>query len=211
MRDKNKQNTRTNVQNNIQKLAIQYKETKSDRDYSKLVKSVDAPLFLYLKRYVKGYDNIRSVMADTYEVIWRKIDDFNTDYSFLTWLFCISKNISINSVRAIKNNHVSILDKDVLSICIGDFSELAPTDAMVREMFLSIVIEAVRNLPEPFSTIMYLRDIESVKFSDISEMLGENSNTLRGRIAKARQYVSEYITEKYPNILEYARDLNKNE
>lgn len=189
----------------IQKLALSYKKERTERNFSALIEALECPLYVFISGYITGYDNIRVVMAQTYENIWNKFDTYDDKYKFITWSFSIARNVALNNKRAEKHK-TSIFDNDGHEPCGGDFSDLTPSDAILREQFIESVIKTVKGLQEPYMTVMYLKDIKGLRTQDISKLLCDNASTIRWRLFKARKIVADNLTIQYPYILDCLRN-----
>lgn len=196
---------RSNSKADIQALALMYRANRTDINFSKLVEAIECPLYVFISGYISGYDNIRIVMAQTYETIWTKFDTYDDKYKFVTWCFSIARNTALNNKRA-EMNKTKIFDSDGYEPIGGDFSDLIPNEALLREEFINTVFYIVKNLQEPYATVMYLKDIKNVSTSDIAQMLGDNASTIRWRLFKARKEVGDYLTLNHPYIIECLRD-----
>lgn len=184
----------------IQLLALTYKAEPNDRNFTKLVNGLDGPLYVFLSEYLNTHDDIRVVMTHTYEIMWLKFETYDLKYKFITWIFCIAKNIALNKRRMCGITY-PISDHDINSICTIDFSDLIPSESEIKEEFYTEVINAIKSLQEPYCTSMYLKYIKNIKFSDIAEIIGDNSTTIRGRVHKAKRVVKEYISLKNPEVV----------
>ena len=190
--------------NNVDELVSKYRAHKTNKNFTKLINAIEKPLYFYLHRYLKDSAEVKGVMSNVYEVVWTKIDSYNPDYKFSTWIYFIAKNMAIN-IKKRKCVTVPLIDTDAEEFADGDFSELIPSDAELRELFLNMVVDAVKMLPEPYSSTMYLKDVKGVKIVDVAELLNVNSCTIRSRLTKARKDVKEYLEIKHPDIIEILR------
>ena len=61
----------------------------------------------------------------------------------------------------------------------------------------SPVLEAVMALPEKYRTVVYLHYIEGYKLTEISEMTGQNQNTLASLLKRAREKLKIMLKEEF--------------
>ena len=59
------------------------------------------------------------------------------------------------------------------------------------------VLEAVMALPEKYRTVVYLHYIEGYKLAEISEMTGQNPNTLASLLKRARERLKSMLKEEF--------------
>lgn len=189
---------------NIQELAHRYKNTLSERDYMALIKAVDKPLYVYINKYIDGYDRIRDVMSTVYETVWLKFDNYDESYQFTTWIFTIARNVAINYNRAYKKYWNLFKDESTID---EEYVYNMIDESNLREDLYNIVLDALMSIPESYSTAMYLKDIHDVPFVHISDMVNENMSTVRWRTFKARKDINKYILDKCPEFLECIREM----
>ena len=55
------------------------------------------------------------------------------------------------------------------------------------------VEEELRHIPEPFQTVVILRDIEGFSYEEVAEILGVNLGTVKSRLMRGRAHLKERL------------------
>ena len=65
--------------------------------------------------------------------------------------------------------------------------EGSPESRLERSQIRAIVREAIDRLPDPYRTVLLLRDIEEVSTEEAARLLGVTENAVKIRLHRARQ------------------------
>ena len=134
----------------------------------------------------------------------RSIDRFDGRSRFYTWLFRIAVNGVISGRR--KNGRAMIRSLDVGRAAGDDAGhasirndlaaeESGPVDqASLREEHAQ-VLAALAELDEDHRAAVLLRDVESLDYSEIAEVLGVAVGTVKSRLTRARQMLRRQLQE----------------
>jgi RNA polymerase sigma-70 factor, ECF subfamily len=99
----------------------------------------------------------------------------------------MTKNLCIDQLR--KKKHLA-KDENIKedSKAIDDDS---PYELMQRRESESILIHIIGNLPEMYRSAIRMRDIEGLSYEEIVEKTGQNINTLRVTLSRARKLIRD--------------------
>ncbi len=177
---------------------------------------VDAFEHLVLKYQDRGYniclrtvghaEDARDLAQETFLKAFDAISRFEHKSSFYTWLFRIAVNLSISwrrRDRKIKMLSLSggdgddgepgleskLADTDQaarLRSEVRDSEMLEPPEELKRRETRQAVADALRQLDEDQRMILVLRDIESLDYKAIAEILDLPLGTVRSRLHRAR-------------------------
>ena len=92
----------------IDEIAARYKLKKTETDFAVLYKRLHLPLKMFLYRY--KIEDIEDSVQDAFLIMSEKIDLYDTQYGFKTWLFTIAKNLVLNRLLQKKNNPLISID-----------------------------------------------------------------------------------------------------
>ena len=68
----------------IQTIALNFIENKNNATFTELIKRLRPGLLSFAYKYVKDRDTSQEVVAQTFLIIWEKIDQYNPEYNFST-------------------------------------------------------------------------------------------------------------------------------
>jgi len=204
----------------IQSLAIDFLEQKDNKTFSDLIKRLKPGLISFVYNYVHDTDLAREVVSKTFIAVWEKIDQYNKDYNFSTWVYAIAKNEALGQLRIksktlsrdkLSENHSKLL-KIYTPMTSINIEVIGPSGEKLTEVLYEKTLAEIDNLEEPYRTVIFEREINNKRLQDIAVDLGWNLNTVKTRLRKARKDVAELLKEKHPDLIEaYYDEENENE
>lgn len=125
------------------------------------------------------------------------------------WLFAVARNKIIDRYRKKRPESLEpmLLDGDDqstadLSALLMDDSQ-NPETANLRALFWKTLQETLDELPEEQRMVFIWNELEGIPFKEISEMTGENVNTLISRKRYAVLYLRERLQTLYNEIIKH--------
>ena len=129
-----------------------------------------------------------------------KLETYNNEYAFRTWLSTISNNTLIDYFRQQKNTTISI--DEVFTDESGnefkmDFKSktLSPEEELIENQEDTEVKKLINLLPENYSEILNLRYLQHCSYKEISEELNIPINNVKIRIMRGRKLLVETIEQ----------------
>ncbi len=178
----------------IKKLKINISKAK-DGDQLALKYLLDThwkEVYSYLLKRVKSKDDAEDITIQTFSKAFDKIDTYNENYTFKTWLIAISKNIHIDITRKKKNyvyNEFSIEDKVYL---VADESP-TPEDKIIKEQNLASLLINIKELKYKYQEVIHLRYFKELSYKEISSKINEPMNNVKVKLLRAKKLLSEII------------------
>ncbi|SMP66052.1 RNA polymerase sigma-70 factor, ECF subfamily [Neorhodopirellula lusitana] len=115
-----------------------------------------------------------------------KLDSFQQNSQFFTWLYRIAFNIALSRKRR-KRAKVSLdQQRDELGSDVVDQGDSVDA-AMIRDDHVSLVQTAMSQLSEQHRAILILREMEEASYEEIAEILELSIGTVRSRLNRARK------------------------
>jgi RNA polymerase sigma factor (sigma-70 family) len=110
------------------------------------------------------------------------------------WIMRVTRNLSIDKIRS--RRQTSDLDEVAYS---APAHEVQPDRAAEIENMMSILKAIVNTLPEKQKSIFQLREMEGMKYKEISEVLEVTVDEVKVNLFRARQRIKEKIlnTDRY--------------
>jgi RNA polymerase sigma-70 factor, ECF subfamily len=124
--------------------------------------------------------------------LWRKIDTFNGDSSFSTWLHSLTANTTISYMRKQKNWLQRMVHSD-------DYEEMAqqmPAGAATDEEHLQACLA---RLPERARLVFVLHAIEGLRQEEIATSLGIAVGTVKAQFHRARELMEGWLGDGLVN------------
>lgn len=155
-------------------------------------------------RMVRDVDLVPDIAQETFIRAYRALPQFRGDAQFYTWLYRIAVNTAKKHLMDLKRDPVMTLsslesDDDDETSGSGLAQRLGATDDETPEAVLAskeiaqAVNEAMDALPEELRQAITLREIEGLSYDDIAQALDCPIGTVRSRIFRAREAISNRI------------------
>ena len=150
-----------------------------------------------LKR-VRNEHEAEDITIETFAKAFDKIESFDNNYTFSTWLVTISKNIQIDRTRK-KNASIYTNTTDTSNEQVQRIADHAPTpeDKLIREQNLAGLLRYIKLLKPHYQEVINLRYFHEMSYNEISETLEEPLNNVKVRLLRARKLLAEIITQKH--------------
>ena len=140
---------------------------------------------------------------DTLISVFRKLHQFEGESKFTTWLYTIIANHCLMNRRKRKLDEAKVsLDQmagtgDETSGLLGKSSSArSPIDELLQQELAQVLDEAIAKLPDDYSRVFVLRDLEHLSTQETAEQLGLGIPAVKSRLHRARAMVRREL-EKY--------------
>lgn len=153
-------------------------------------------LYNVILRICSNPDDAAELTQETFVKVIENIEKFQGKSSFYTWAFRIAVNLTINYCRRSSRVGLKSLDSDESGSddqASGTLREYLSNDkspdpaAMAQNRELcELVTQSIARLDEDHRTVLVLRDIEGMSYSQIAQVLELEPGTVRSRISRAR-------------------------
>ena len=151
-------------------------------------------------RRVRDVDLVEDIAQETFIRAYRALAQFRGEAQFYTWLYRIAINtakkalmdlkrnptVSENSFKSDEDDETSPLENELTS------SE-TPDAVLASKEIAQIINLALEALPEELRMAITLREIEGLSYEEISETMNCPIGTVRSRIFRAREAISQKV------------------
>lgn len=146
-------------------------------------------------------DDASDIATDAFLKALHKIEQYNPDFKFSTWLFTIAKRIMFDRIEE-KKSMVSIDESIDEEFTLMDVLADHPTGEnsekdVEKAQYLS---QKIMNLKEKYKRVMIMREIEGRSYLDISKDLKTNLSTIKSRIRNARLILRREVENEFEKI-----------
>ena len=144
-----------------------------------------------------------------------KAKDIVQDVFMKTWLY-LSKNGKVNNMRAFlyKIAGNTVIDEyrkrsreesrneslETLSEEFGYDPAFDDTDSLIDRMDGEKAMMLIKELPEIYAEVLFLRYVENKSISEIAEIAGQSDNTVSVQINRGIKKLRCMISDKYKNV-----------
>jgi RNA polymerase sigma-70 factor, ECF subfamily len=130
----------------------------------------------------KRNEDAEDLIQETFIKAYKSFHQLNDRQKCRAWLTSILYNTFVNKYR--KEERISIISQPIEESII--YQEYTETEILRGVMDQEVSI-ALFELPEEYSSIVILSDIEDLSYKEISEILGIPIGTVRSRLSRGRR------------------------
>ncbi len=169
----------------------------SEEAFAWLVATYHQPVYSLIARTLPAQADAADITQEVFVKVYRGISGFHGDASLRTWIYRIAIHEASNQRRWWSRHcrqEVTIEAETGESsegqpLCIRDtlIDEQDSPFEMAAQSEIRAQVEAeLRQVPDPFRTVVILRDIEGLAYEEIAEILGVNLGTVKSRLMRGR-------------------------
>jgi len=169
------------------KVAFEMLFTKYQRRVSRLV-----------SRFVRSDAEVEDIVQESFIKAYRALGSFRGDSAFYTWLYRIAVNTAKNYLVAASKRPISLTQFEKNDD--DDFEEdhfmsdaATPESELITKQIAETVNKTMNELPGDLREAIMLREIEGMSYEDIADSMGCPIGTVRSRIFRAREAISQKI------------------
>lgn len=150
-------------------------------EYNISVDNYSDGIYRFILRNIKDTDTARDIVQDSYEKLWRKIDQVSYE-KVKSYLYTTAYHTMIDYIRKSKRTeNIGEIKPDQL-FHSGQYSDLQ-----------EILHEALDKLSEIQRSVILLRDYEGYSYQEIGDITGLNESQVKVYIYRGRVYLKNYI------------------
>jgi RNA polymerase sigma-70 factor (ECF subfamily) len=148
-------------------------------------------------------DDAAELTQEAFVKVIESIDKFKGKSSFYTWLFRIAVNLTLNHCqrsarRATRSLDAEETDPDgqagqLLKDLLSDDRAVDPAVVAQSQELCDLARQSLLQLDESQRTVVVLRDIEGMNYTQIAEVLNIELGTVRSRLSRARNRLREIL------------------
>lgn len=135
-------------------------------------------------------DLAREFTQETFVRAFGRLDQFRGDAALSTWLYSITKTVTLNGLRKVKR----IRDREM------DMEETPPLPVQARESrsepdLRERLHAAIDRLPDIYRMVFVMHDVEGYTHAEIGTSLEVATGTSKARLHRARQMLQDELSD----------------
>lgn len=174
--------------------------------YSELMQRYQRKILSFIFHMLKGAKLeliAEDLTSETFYKAYRSLQTFREiDASFSTWLYTIARNTVLSELRKQKNISVS-LDESIHT-AIASTDDM-PEQSMLRNEKVTMVRDAINNLPEKQRAALILREYDQMDYQEIANIMNLTVSSVKSLLFRARASVKTQLEPYFvePILQEY--------
>jgi RNA polymerase sigma-70 factor (ECF subfamily) len=184
--------------------------------YDTLVRKYERQLFRIAQHITQNKEDAEDVMQDAFLKAFQKLDQFQGNSKFYTWLVRIAVNESLMRLRKRRTSKMVSIDEDLETeegTVPRDLADWAPDPEQNYNQaeLADILRKTIQGLPQGFRVVFALRDVEGLSTEETAETLGLSVPAVKSRLLRARlqlrERLSRYFHKKNGSVETGSREL----
>ncbi len=170
--------------------------------FSELVKRYEQTIYGFSFKVCRNKEKAEETLQDTFINVYRKLDQFNGESKFSTWLYSIVTNNCLMSRRKRKiDEEMVYLDEPPIGnddahdrLTIPSWSE-TPAEVLMNGELRSRLDKAIQKLPIDYRVVFILRDVENKGAEETAKILKLSVPAVKSRLRRARVFLRGQLND----------------
>jgi len=170
--------------------------------YDALVRKYERQIFRIAQHITQNREDAEDVMQDAFVKAFEKLDQFQGNSKFYTWLVRIAVNESLMRLRKRRTGKLVSMDDEILTeegSVPRDFADWAPNPEQNYNQaeLAEILRKTIQGLPPGFRLVFVLRDVDGLSTEETAETLGLSIPAVKSRLLRARLQLRERLSRYF--------------
>ncbi|MGH8034986.1 MAG: RNA polymerase sigma factor [Lysobacterales bacterium] len=153
-----------------------------------LVREYERPIYNAAYRILGNPDDAADVTQVVFMKAFERLDQYNPEYKFFSWIYRIAVNESINQRN--RSTKLQPLEDEQFTAA-GN-----PEDSVDADTLSEILQAGLMELQEDYRVVVVLRHFSDMSYKDISGVLRIPEKTVKSRLYSARQLMKTQLAER---------------
>ena len=167
--------------------------------FETLVRQYDRAIFRVANHITQNREDAEDIVQDVFLKAYNKLEQFQGNSKFSTWLTRIAVNESLMRLRKRKTSRTVSMDQDVQTeegSIPRDFADWSPDpeQQLSQSELGDILQKTIAGLSPGFRTVFTLRDIENLSTEETANALGLSVPAVKSRLLRARLQLRERLS-----------------
>jgi RNA polymerase sigma-70 factor (ECF subfamily) len=169
------------------------------QSFQALVERHQERIFGLIRHYTRNPVEVEDIAQDTFLKAYRRLDTFQRQASFSTWLYRIAVNSALDFLKRRGRSPVQTVEDPELSAGPAP-RVLAPDARLEREEIRQVTHEVLERMPEIFRTVLVMREFEDRSYQDMADLLCLSIGTVESRLFRARARFRDLLLKHHPEF-----------
>ena len=158
---------------------------RNERGFKKIYDYYAPFVWRVVLRTIGNRDDSKVVLQSVFIVVYKSIKNFRFESAFSTWIYRIARNETMKFFNKKKSLRELPLDENI---------EVKSSEDKIAGKDFADKILASLSAEERF--LLVSREIDSIPFEELAEIMGKSSGALRVEISRLKQKIRENFNEE---------------
>ncbi|HEY9260151.1 RNA polymerase sigma factor [Chitinophaga sp.] len=145
-------------------------------------------LYTYVHRIIQSAPETESILQDIFMKIWQGRETLQYVERFAPYLWVMTRHHALNAMRNLARRH-ALLDDFAKQVTTVETEE-------TREWHLSLIDQAISQLPEHCRQVWTMNRINKMKQAEIATALGIALPTVKKYMQQAISLITQYVKDR---------------
>lgn len=175
--------------------------------FDQLVRQYERQVFRIAQHITQNREDAQDVVQDAFFKAYQKLDQFQGNSKFYTWLVRIAVNEALMRLRKRRTAKTVSMDEEVQTeegSLPRDFADWTPNpEQQYKQAELKEILQkTIQGLPPGFRTVFTLRDVEGLSTEETAEALNLSVPAVKSRLLRARLQLRERLSRFFRSTRE---------
>ena len=172
--------------------------------FETLIQKYDRQVFRIAQHITQNREDAQDVVQDAFLKAYEKLEQFQGNSKFYTWLVRIAVNESLMRLRKRRTGKMVSIDDDIeteegsVPRDLADWSP-NPEQNYGQAELAEILRKTIQGLPHGFRIVFVLRDVDGLSTEETAETLGLSIPAVKSRLLRARLQLRERLSRYFRN------------
>ena len=172
----------------------------SQASFQLLVERYQERIFSLARHYTRNPVDVEDLVQDTFLKAYSRLDTFERQSSFFTWLYRIAVNTILDGIKRRGRSPVTSVEDPEAVAAPGSTRVSGPSAGMERDEIARITHSVLDELPEIFRVVLVMREFEDRPYQEIADLLQISIGTVESRLFRARAKFKEKLLQMHPEF-----------
>lgn len=155
--------------------------------FEEIYKMLGSFVYNVALRIVGNREDAQEITQEVFLKIFKNLKSFKFQSSFKTWLYRVTVNTALNSLRKTRHDQSRQVEYNE-NIYIGAPMQNDPTEHIMDQRGIEEKVNSLLDTLNPeHRTCIILREMQGLSYKEIARVLNININTVRSRLKRARE------------------------
>lgn len=176
------------------------------RAFNELINRYRQRCFSMIYQMVRNEDDAWDLAQDGFVRAWKNIGNFRGQSSFYTWIYRVMTNVALDWLRKKHVQGAQEFDDTVglrriePGAATAPREELQPHERLADGEIRGRINEAIEKLSPEHRTVVVLREIEGLDYSEIATAMDCSIGTVMSRLFYARKKLQSLLQDVYEQL-----------
>ncbi len=183
-----------NAKNDYQ-LVLKAREG-SQKAYADLMQRYKDSIYFMSLKMVNNREDAMDITVETFAKAFEKLDKYQPEFAFSTWLFRVATNNCIDFLRKKKLSTVSIdnmMDEDDDRPMQIKADTLNPEESSIKKQQSKDLKVLIESLPPRYRNLLTLRYLDELSYEEIAQQLDLPLGTVKAQLFRAKYLLGNII------------------